>query len=58
MVSEAQKLARAKYNREKMVQKIVRFSPNEADLLAHLEAQENMAGYIKDLIRKDMEQTQ
>lgn len=39
MVSEARKKAAAKYNREKMVQRVVRFSPNERDLLAHLDAQ-------------------
>ena len=55
MPSEAQKRATAKYNREKMVQKVVRFSPNERDLLAYLESKENMAGYIKSLIRADME---
>lgn len=54
-VSEAQKRAAAKYNKERMVQKVVRFSPNERDLLEHLEAQPNMAGYIKSLIRADME---
>lgn len=55
MPSEAQKRATAKYNREKMVQKVVRFSPNERDLLPFLESKENMAGYIKSLIRADME---
>lgn len=55
MVSEAQKKAAAKYNREKMVQRVVRFSPNERDLLAHLDAQPNKAGYLKALIRADME---
>lgn len=53
--SEAQKRASAKYNKEHMVQKVVRFSPNERDLLAHLEAQPNMSGYIKSLIRADIE---
>lgn len=55
MVTEAQKRAAAKYNREKMVQRVVRFSPNERDLLAHLDKQPNKAGYIKALIRADME---
>lgn len=55
MVSDAQKKARDKYNREKMKQKIVRFSPNEMDLYEHLQAQPNQMGYIKALIRKDME---
>lgn len=54
MVSNAQKRARAKYNNEKMVQKVVRFSPNESDLLAFLESHDNQAGYIKQLIREDM----
>lgn len=54
-VSEAQKRASAKYNKERMVQKVVRFSPNERGLLEHLEKQPNMSGYIKSLIRADME---
>lgn len=53
--SEAQKKATMKYMKEKMVQKVVRFSPNERDILEWLESQPNMSGYIKDLIRKDME---
>lgn len=57
MVSEAQKRATAKYHKEKMVAKVVRFSLNEEDLLAHLEKQPNQAGYIKHLIREDMERT-
>ncbi|MDO5043088.1 MAG: hypothetical protein Q4D92_06200 [Slackia sp.] len=57
MVSETQKRAAAQYNREKMVQRVVRFSPNERDPLAHLDAQPNKAGYLKALIRADMEQS-
>lgn len=53
-VSEAQKRANAKYNKEKMIQRVVRFSPNERDLLEHLDAQPNKAGYIKQLIREDI----
>lgn len=53
-VSEAQKRANAKYNKEKMIQRVVRFSPNERDLLEHLDSQPNKAGYIKQLIREDM----
>lgn len=55
MVTEAQKRASKKYHKEKLVQRVVRFSPREADLLAHLDAQPNKAGYIKALIRADME---
>ena len=53
--SEAQKRASAKYNKQSMVQRVVRFSPNERDLLAHLDAQPNKAGYLKQLIKADME---
>lgn len=55
MISEAQKKARDKYNKEKMVQRVVRFSPREQDLLEHLDSHKNRAGYIKELIRQDME---
>lgn len=57
MVTEAQKRAAKKYHKEKLVQRVVRFSPREADLLAHLDAQPNKAGYIKGLIREDMERS-
>ena len=55
MVSDAQKKASDKYRKEKMRQKVVRFSPNEMDLYEHLQKQPNQMGYIKELIRKDME---
>lgn len=54
-VSEAQKKASAKYNKANMVQRVVRFSPRERDLLEWLDAQPNKAGYLKSLIRADME---
>lgn len=31
------------------------FTPTEDDIIAHLETKDNKAGYIKDLIRADME---
>ena len=55
MVSEAQKRASVKYQKEKMVARTVKFSPNERDILTHLDAQPNKAGYIKRLIREDMD---
>lgn len=55
MVSDAQKRASAKYNKEKVKQVIVRFYPGEADLHEWLCSQPNKAGYIKSLIRADME---
>lgn len=53
--SEAQKRASAKYNREKVTHKTVRFYPGDAGLLAHAERQGAFATYVKRLIREDME---
>lgn len=55
-VSDAQKRASAKYDKEKMKRATVIFSPNELDLYEYLVSQGSMSGYIKELIRKDMEQ--
>lgn len=55
MPSEAQKRANAKYQKEKVASRIIKFYPTEADILAHLDSQPNKAGYIKSLIRADME---
>ena len=52
--SDAQKRASMRYDKANMVSKVVKFSPNERDLLAHLEKQPNMSGYLKELIRRDM----
>ena len=54
MVSEAQKRANAKYRKESMKQVTVRFSPNEMDVYEYLKGHENVAGYIKQLVREDM----
>lgn len=54
MVTEAQKRATAKYRKEKMKRIELRFSPREMDLYEYVKAQDNTAGYIKELIRKDM----
>lgn len=54
-VSEAQKRANEKYRREKMKQVVVRFSPNEMALYEHLKSKDNIAGYIKQLVREDMQ---
>lgn len=47
--------AHAKYQKEKTKMKGVRFFPDDAELLEHAEATGNFSGYIKDLIRADME---
>ena len=54
--SEAQKRASMRYDKANMVGKVVKFSPRERDLLEHLQKQPNMSGYIKQLIRRDMEE--
>lgn len=55
-VSEAQKRANERYRKQSVKQTLVRFYPAELDLWEHLQAQENKAGYIKELIRRDMEE--
>lgn len=52
--SDAQKRADANY-RKKMKQVVVAFSPNEMDLYEYLEARDNKAGFVKELIRQSME---
>ena len=55
-VSEAQKKASAKYQREKTRQVNLKFSPREAELYEWLTAQDgSMSGTIKRLIRQAME---
>lgn len=53
--TEAQKRASAKYVREKVTAVNIRFYPSEADILEYLKAQPNQAGFVKGLIRKEME---
>lgn len=53
--TDAQKRATAKYRKEKMKSVTIAFSPNERDLLDYLNTLPNKAGYIKALIRADME---
>lgn len=59
MVSEAQKRASAKYQREKMKQINVKFSPNETELYEWAKAQDGSAsGYIKRLIEEDIQKNE
>lgn len=55
MVSEAQKRANAKYDRENVVKKLLKFYPTDTDLVEWLKTKDNVQGYIKGLIRADME---
>ena len=54
MASEAQKKALEKY-KAKVKRFTVDFPPSDADLWEQLSKQPNKQGYIKDLIRADME---
>lgn len=54
-LTEAQKKANERYRKANVTQKTIRFYPAEADVLAWAMQQPNFAGYVKDLIRADME---
>ena len=54
-VSDAQKRASTKYDKEKMKRTAVVFSPNELDLYEYLSTKDSMSGYIKELIKRDMD---
>ena len=56
-VSESQKKANEKYRKEKVKQVAVRFYPGDQDVYEFLKAKDNVAGYIKSLIRADMEKS-
>ena len=57
MVTDAQRRATERYRKKSTKQIIVRFYPADMDVYEHLRAQDNMAGYVKRLIREDMERT-
>ena len=54
MASEAQKRAKKTYS-QKVNRTTVDFYPTEEEIWQHLQSQENKQGYIKALIRADME---
>ena len=54
MASEAQKKALEKY-KAKVKRLTVDFPPSDAELWEHIQKQPNKQGYIKDLVRKDMD---
>ena len=53
--ADAQKEANERYSKANVTQKTIRFYPTEADILAWAMQQPNFAGYVKGLIRADME---
>lgn len=54
-VSDAQRRANERYRKESVRQVTVRFYPTEADIWEWLQSQPNRSGYVKELIRRDME---
>ena len=54
MASEAQKKALEKY-KANVKRLTVDFPPSDAELWEHIQKQQNKQGYIKALIRADME---
>lgn len=54
--TEAQKKAQARYDAQNTKRLSLKLNKNtDADILAWLEAEQNVQGYIKSLIRKDIE---
>ena len=56
--SDAAKKADAKYKASKTKQLVIRFYPADEDIYEHLQRQASKQGYIKQLIREDMEHGQ
>lgn len=54
-MSEAQRRAEAKYQKEKCKSILLRFFPTDMELYEHVKKQPKQAAYLKELIRKDME---
>lgn len=55
---EARNRAQARYNKANTTQMIVKFNHRtETDILEHLRKQPNKQGFIKRLIREDMEKS-
>ena len=55
--TDAQYRASQKYKKEKVKRISVEFSPLESELWEHIQKQPNKQGYIKSLIRADMERS-
>ena len=56
MATEVQRRARDKYNREKVLRKVVPLYPADADVSERIaEVGEPFATYVKRLIREDIE---
>lgn len=56
-LTEAQKRAQEKYRKKSVRQVAVRFYPADTDIYEWLKSQDNVQGYVKALIRADMERS-
>ena len=54
--SEAQKRAQRNYSRRRVKRLTIGFYPKDYELFRYIEQFNNRAGYVKELIRKDMQQ--
>ena len=52
---DAKTKATIKYNREKVRRFSINLSPVDTDMIKWLEDKDNITGYLKQLVRKDME---
>lgn len=55
--TKAQNEAQARYNRANVKRVVVSFYPKDKELYEFVAKHENKAGYIKELIQKDLEQS-
>ena len=53
-LTEARKRAKANYNSKILKKMLIEFYPSDEDLVKKLEEQPSKQGYIKELIRKDL----
>lgn len=55
-MKESQKVAKAKYDKKAMTKFVFQFNrKTDADIIERLEEVGNKQGYIKEIIRKDLE---
>ena len=53
-LTEAQRRAKAKYKSQNVKKILLEFYPSDIELYEKVQEQPNKQGYIKDLIRKDL----
>lgn len=54
---DAKTKATIKHNHEKVRRFSMNLSPVDADMIKWLESKDNITGYLKQLVRKDMEKS-